>query len=59
MEPFTATSFEPALPENSQKIIGEGSLFELTCLEPKSFPPAKKWWENAKGHTVSTMKIKK
>ncbi|KAJ8929669.1 hypothetical protein NQ314_017619 [Rhamnusium bicolor] len=53
LEPFTANSFEPPLPEYSQKIIGEGSLFQLTCLEPNSLPPAKKWWENPKGHTIS------
>ncbi|XP_056630465.1 tyrosine-protein kinase-like otk [Diorhabda sublineata] len=53
IESFTPTSFEPALPENSRKIVGEGSTFQLTCLPPKSLPPAKKWWENQHKHTIS------
>jgi len=34
------------------KVVGEGSFFQLTCLEPKSLPLAKKWWQNSAGHTV-------
>ncbi|CAG9824276.1 unnamed protein product [Phaedon cochleariae] len=53
IQPFKATSFEPTLPEHGEKIAGEGSMFQLTCLEPDSFPLAKKWWENSHGHTIS------
>ncbi|RZC31862.1 tyrosine-protein kinase-like otk [Asbolus verrucosus] len=50
---FTSNSFEPTLPKNSRRIVAEGSSFQLTCLEPKSLPQAKKWWLNVAGHTVS------
>lgn len=54
IEQFTVTSFEPTLPEDSKKVVGEDSLFQLTCLEPRSLPSAKKWWESPAGHTVRT-----
>ncbi|XP_049818560.1 tyrosine-protein kinase-like otk isoform X2 [Aethina tumida] len=50
---FRSTSFEPALPESSKKIVAENSPFQLTCLEPDSIPMAKKWWQNQSGHTIS------
>ncbi|KYB28864.1 Tyrosine-protein kinase-like otk [Tribolium castaneum] len=51
---FTVNSFEPPLSENSNQVVApEGGLFQLTCLEPDSLPPAKKWWLNTGGHTVS------
>lgn len=49
---FTKVSFEPILPEDSKHVIGEGSYFQLTCLEPKSLPLAKKFWLKPSGHTV-------
>lgn len=33
--------------------MGEGSFFQLTCLEPKSNPLAKKFWLKPNGHTIS------
>ncbi|XP_050311657.1 tyrosine-protein kinase-like otk [Anthonomus grandis grandis] len=53
IEPFTESSFEPPLKFGSEQPVGEGTLFQLTCLEPKSFPLAKKWWQNSAGHTIS------
>lgn len=50
---FTSTSFEPTLRHDSKQIVAEGSPFQLTCLEPDSLPPAKKWWLNDVGHTIS------
>jgi PTK7 protein tyrosine kinase 7 len=51
---FTSKSFEPPLPEDSREVVAaEGGPFQLTCLEPDSLPPAKKWWTNPAGHTVS------
>lgn len=50
LEQFTSDSFEPSLSEHM--VVGEGSFFQLTCLEPKSLPLAKKWWQNSAGHTV-------
>ncbi|XP_045463115.1 tyrosine-protein kinase-like otk [Harmonia axyridis] len=47
------TSFEPPLPSGGKFILAEGSSFQLTCLEPLSFPETKKWWLNSAGHTVS------
>ncbi|CAG9864509.1 unnamed protein product [Phyllotreta striolata] len=55
IEPLVSVSFEPPLPENSKKIVGEGADFQLTCLQPDSLPPARKWWENPRGHTISDM----
>lgn len=28
-------------------------MFQLSCLQPDSLPPAKKWWQNGTGHTIS------
>ncbi|KAK9887060.1 hypothetical protein WA026_019995 [Henosepilachna vigintioctopunctata] len=50
---LSATSFEPSLTNEGKFILAEGTSFQLTCLEPKSFPEAKKWWLNPAGHTVS------
>lgn len=49
---LTTLSFEPPLNKERKKVAPEGSLFQLTCLEPLSLPPAKKWWLNPTGHTV-------
>lgn len=56
---LTAASFEPPLPDDSRQIVPEGSLFQLTCLEPRSLPLAKKYWLNPLGHTVSCLFTKK
>lgn len=56
---LTASSFEPPLNKEHKKVTPEGSFFQLTCLEPPSLPPAKKWWLNPSGHTVSAMQTKK
>ncbi|XP_076264901.1 tyrosine-protein kinase-like otk isoform X2 [Rhynchophorus ferrugineus] len=53
LEQFTSKSFEPMLPEDGDKAVAEGAYFQLTCLEPKALPYAKKWWENPAGHTIS------
>nr|XP_022915980.1 tyrosine-protein kinase-like otk isoform X2 [Onthophagus taurus] len=50
---FVPSYFEPTLNEDATYIVPEGSEFQLTCLEPKSMPPAKKWWQSPAGHTVS------
>ncbi|KAJ8952010.1 hypothetical protein NQ318_023450, partial [Aromia moschata] len=42
LEPLTSTSFEPPLPDDSKQIVGEGFLFQLTCLEPKKLSSGKK-----------------
>lgn len=52
LEDLAGTSFEPPLPEDQTLIIAEGFLFQQTCLEPYSQPPARQWWLNAAGHTV-------
>lgn len=53
MHNLTAASFEPPLPDDATQIVAEGSFFQITCLEPRSLPPARKWWLNPKGHIVS------
>ncbi|XP_060519446.1 tyrosine-protein kinase-like otk [Cylas formicarius] len=53
LEPFSDKSFEPPLHNDGAVVVGRGSLFQLTCLEPSSLPPAKKWWQNPNGHTIS------
>lgn len=53
LDTFTSNSFEPVLSETGQVVVGEGSYFQLTCLEPIGLPYAKKWWENPAGHTIS------
>lgn len=50
---LTASSFEPPLDESGEQIVAEGSFFQLTCLQPASLPPARKWWLNPSGHIVS------
>ncbi|XP_017770626.1 PREDICTED: tyrosine-protein kinase-like otk [Nicrophorus vespilloides] len=50
---LTDALFEPPLPEGSKHVIAEDSFFQQTCLEPKSVPPAKKFWMNPDGHTIS------
>ncbi|XP_063911044.1 tyrosine-protein kinase-like otk [Zophobas morio] len=54
LKDFTSKSFEPPFPDESREVVAaEGSLFQLSCLEPDSLPPAKKWWLNIAGHTIS------
>ncbi|XP_066148461.1 tyrosine-protein kinase-like otk [Euwallacea fornicatus] len=53
LDPFTSASFEPPLPQGDRKVVGEDLFFQLTCLEPRSLPLAKKWWQNSAGHTIS------
>ncbi|KAL3284491.1 hypothetical protein HHI36_018652 [Cryptolaemus montrouzieri] len=50
---LSAESFEPLLPKEGKFVLAKGSYFQLTCLEPESFPEAKKWWLKPGGHTVS------
>lgn len=52
LENLSLNHFEPPLPENQTVIAPEGSLFQQTCLQPYSLPPARQWWLNSAGHTV-------
>lgn len=57
IDQFTSASFEPMWKDNlsgdGHVIVGEHSHFQLTCLQPNSLPPAKKFWMNQFGHTIS------
>ncbi|KAF5296174.1 hypothetical protein FQA39_LY12628 [Lamprigera yunnana] len=53
IEEFSDKSFEPVLNEDKKIVLPQGSMFQQTCLTPRSEPLAKRYWLNPSGHTVS------
>ncbi|KAJ9574837.1 hypothetical protein L9F63_007997 [Diploptera punctata] len=50
---LTPSSFEPPLPDSKTRIVPEKAEFELTCIPAAGNPPARVWWLDPRGHTVS------
>ncbi|KAF5297401.1 hypothetical protein FQR65_LT01332 [Abscondita terminalis] len=53
IENLSDKNFEPALAEDRKAVLAEGSVFQQTCLTPRSQPLAKRYWLNPLGHTIS------